>query len=516
MSVSTITIHNGFPGSHEEYSTISSISNYLKERYSDELKSVDGREIRSFIMQVVDYEPSQRFVNADGSYAFDPNMLEALDEMRGSLDPLVKRAITEKKRGSKQERAINDVIDCLVGHYIRPTAACMGYRQEAGHINNNGKLVPGQTLSSEFNKKKIALLSTYNLNLMGIHDDLGNHICCRSGRSDSVEQIHRLIRFNFFHSFRSNNQPGIRYDDDGYPHFQVTIVSAQGNKYRKPSNSVVLKQLAPPHHEHESLENIIEAINTIWDTSMPVAMSVTLDDGELIPFLAEPPILKIYPLSSGAIKGTVRQKARQWSRSGAIKEVYYISKKQDLPKKIGAIVKQIPDYFLNITPEEQDLILTSIWDQLHLIVSNNLSQTEKRLYFTLMSIKITLTGTDFDGTKFTDPKDPGIELALSLQGDQFIDTAYSFQCKAGCDRTLIMVALFIAQKEMMKKYPDHVINWTAPKESSRELRSVFREIFDTIIEELGPTAFLPCRGSNEFKDEGKPFLDWLRKNFPKN
>lgn len=381
------------------------------------------------------------------------------------------------------------------------------YVQRCGHIDNSGRHIPDLTLSSEILKQTSSTETGYNLNLAMLQKRTSEnktfHIGVRSARSDNPSRLHKLIQYSFISSWNSENKPGITKDENGSYSYQLILFTALDSHPLR--NFLKKTSQNPPITEAESLGELKKSVKTIWKKHDEILIEVIIDEKPFL-FFAKKPLLINIALSDTSKDPEFIKDTRSWSRRGVLNSLDILRKTKEAisSEHFGSAFKALNKKL------EGDLKLSFKRASKFL---SKLSQhgafkdiAEQKLYLALKGLKINLTNSDFEGVEQLGPVSPAHEILYHFHLANLINASIALQCKAGCDRALIMTSLLLASKRVEEQY-SHLFDFEDLE--SKEFFSDFTDEFKSFCGTFGKPILETCRGEAFFLGKDKPIIQEL-------
>jgi hypothetical protein len=499
----------------EPYPDIGYVVTVLRKTFSKELSYASNEQILFAIKTILCNERHQRFIHHK-ELIFDEDTTQALSNLTHYTDKESIEEISSETPPSGICELITITCDEMAAMYLRKRVTKKKYTQNKnlilytqthGHINNEGRLIPHQTLSSELQKRDYSAYRSFNSNLAKItlqqDDGKENLLLIRSGRSDNPSRLLKLLQFNFLSSWYSDNKPGITMTDKDGPIFQLSLFTAQDPHPLR--NLIKGFKKTVPMDERTSIIMIKKSIDEIWPHGTIRDIQVQLYDGSTMTFLAEKPLLKNFILSKTALDPQNIIDSRKWSEETTLRE-FDLLRKTDVAMNSPKFSKFFENFSLTLLPDQPPnkgeviTFLQKIKEPLSSKISTDHS-LEVKLYMALESIAISLTNHNIEGEEFLSEISPGLELYYHYYLSELINTSISVQCKAGCDRALIMTSMRLAQVQLEQAYETI---YDLPKDEG--VLQEFEDEFISFCGKFGPSILEVCRGNHWMKGIDKPIL----------
>lgn len=486
------------------YPSVHSIVSFIQSKYKTDEKNISEEQIFLIMQLYLLHEPSKKFFYGP-QLNFDSTTLLSMPKKEYE-DKEAEEEIKKKTYPKNLKKFYTSIANEMVAVYLRNTTQyqtmdslgrSIVYYQSYGHVNEFGVKVSQQTLSSEILNHVSTTSTNYNVNLAQVclQESL---LLIRSGRSDNDSRIQELVQFAFISSWNSSNRPGITLLNDT-PVFQLSIFSGQDPHPIRCALKIIRSSKKLPLDERTSLKEIKNSINKIWENKEYVTFQVIEDHKPLI-FNAKKPLLVNFIISQSANNPQIIKDSRQWSEESVLREfshlihsipsdsVFFdVFENHDEPMTKSHALFLIDTYKKEITN-----IKITTWE-------------DEKLFLALKAIAISLTNKDFNDKEYLEPHDPVNELLYHYYLSNITNSAISVQCKAGCDRALIMTSLFLAKTQMEKKHKK-ILDLSNVDEN---VKSIFIKDFGKFCSNFGIPILSICRGSVEMKGSSKPFLGAL-------
>lgn len=499
----------------EPYPNINHVIETLRNRFGYQLSRKSDTHILLAIQTILCHERHQRFIHHK-ELQFDPETLKAFSNLRTYIDKESVGEISSRNPPGGVRELMTITIDEMAALYIRKQVTKKKYNSEKelilfsqthGHIDNRGQLIPYQTLSSELQKRDDSADRSFNANKAALTlqypDSRIDLLLVRSSRSDNPSRLLKLIQFNILSSLKSTNSPGIIESDKGDNIFRMSLLTAQD---LHPTRNFFKGFKKPiPKDEATSLQMMQESVEEIWGDDLYRPVQVRIDDETTSVFLVERPLVKNFNLSKTAYDQECIIETREWSERTTIREF-------DLLRKTKAAL-QSPFFsgcfqaLSQKVPHDQEPTKEEVKDFLNEIRDCNKPSHPKdpaleiKLYMALQSITISLTNKSIEGVDYLSEISPGLELYYHYYLCELINTSISVQCKAGCDRALIMTSMRLAQIQLeqaglpMYDFPN-----------DQGVLQEFEDEFISFCAKFGPPILKVCRGNHWMKGIDKPIL----------
>ncbi|MEC7838646.1 MAG: hypothetical protein VX777_01250 [Chlamydiota bacterium] len=524
----TDVAHNALSSlTSDEYPSIGIICNLLRKKFSKNLVEETDTQILLVIKLVCESENTHRFFleGKKNVLHFDEHTMSTFSKLKKYNNKETIDELSEKNIDPGLRRLVNVICHEMAGLYLRDTVKIkkfnfeekkITYYENFGHVSNNGSIVKKLTLSSDILKHHYSSTRNYNLNLSRITQKLPggilNHLIVRSGRSDNESRLWKLVQYSYLSALGADNKPGITLNENGLNTFQLSLYTAQDPH---PVRNVIKKfkqRKKIPRDEKTSLRRMVQCINNIWKdkTAVPIQVHVSKGDTEISHvFLAKKPIIKNFVLSKSAHCREVIIESRDWSLEGTLQEFNLLRNTKQVIKH--PLFTELFTHFNSMVPTDTTPTKQQVIDFLAKIDLISMLETShdplvKKIYFALKAIKISLTNSDFTGREFDKPNDPGTELVYHYYLSELINTSLAVQCKAGCDRALIMVSLFLAKVQIEREY-NHLIDLA--NLSDDQMEKYFISEFKDFCVKFGVPILNICRGRPNMKARDKPILEEL-------
>lgn len=499
----------------EPYPTLEGLIGTLKHRFSRQLAYKPNDTVLLAIKMILIYEKDQRFTNHQ-VLQFPHPIVEQFGRLPTYNDEESIGEISAASPPPGEQELITIVLDEMAGLYLRKSVNKKKYNREKkqiiysqahGHIDDQGKIVPQQTLSSELQKREYSANRSFLANTASLTlqhpDDSTEFIMVRSSRSDNPSRLLKLIQFNILSSVQSKNRPGVIESDKEHPIFRMSLITAQDGS---PTRNLFKGFKKPnPVDEARSLSMIKDSVNAIWGEEPYRLVQVKLGDGSTKNFFVEKPLIKNHNLAKTTSDPQIIIDSREWSEETTIRE-FDLLRKAEVAVNSPLFGNLFQAFSRDISSGEIPT-KSAIVDFIRCVnecekpIYSTASPSEIKLYFALQSVAIALTGNNIEGVAFLDDLSPGLELYYHFYLCELINASISVQCKAGCDRALIMTAMRLAQKQL-EESESKIYDLPLDKGCLPE----FEDEFNSFCGKFGPPILKVNRGEPLMKGMEKPIL----------
>lgn len=504
--------------SQTQYPTLTKIAETLKVKFKKQLGENTISEVTDLIKTLLFNAPEYRnLFYSEGKLILDSDTLTALATATIHED---QRSIGWVKNPRTRRHNLEKLIRYsgveLVALQQRPiTKLCretvtnipVTYTQQCGYIDHKHRFVANLSIGCGINHHRLTTSRDHNINSAKISIDHGGevkHLLVRSGRSDNITQMLKLLQFNFLAAWESSNNPGITFVGRKI-YFRLALISGQDPS---PGKAILKKfQQKVVKSEPQSLKDIKKSVEFLWKSGKPLELEVQDSKGETITFYAEKPILINSVLSYTANDVSVITMARRWSIEGGYQllelllQSPMIQNNSKLTGPLTRLSQKVKEYL------NAKYIPDKVFDEIKTVTLNESETIETKLQRGLEAIKIILTNYNLKGEIFIAPYTPGIVALYLYELFDLLNISVTVQCKAGCDRALMLTALFLAKRHVDMESAK-VTRIDLMKCLSDEKRH-FAEEFKTFAGDFGYPIIKANRGNNRMKAVDKPFIQFL-------